>query len=238
MRLCVRKRPAPTSGNRGTISHVKKDTTWCTINIDTKGGKVVVQQRWQYVWRLESTRMNRWTHVEQQKFHARATRAIWNAWSNRAMLKVEGTSEFAKRFRGREVPVFMDIRWVNAKPHWTVYVTKAAKKSKPPSNVGWAVRQIYLDTNDFMEREECFGPPKDICVAQMPVVHEFGHAMGNIGGLHGGYSDEYDERSLFSEDVASIMNRGDELRARHFNYMVNELRGTIPDTEFSLGRLQ
>ena len=154
------------------------------------------------------------------------------------MLKVEGTSEFAKRFARGEVPVFMDIRWVSGKPHWTVFVTKAAKKTAPHSYVDWAVRQIRLDTNDFIEREECFGPPKDICVAQMPVVHEFGHTIGNIGGLHGGFSDEYHEGSPFSDDIASILNRGDELRERHFNYLVNELRGIIPDTVFSLGRLQ
>jgi hypothetical protein len=136
------------------------------------------------------------------------------------------------------VPVFMDIRWVTAKPHWTVYVTKVGKKSVPKSTVGWAVRQIYLDPNDFVEREECFGPPKDLCVAQMPVVHEFGHTLGNIGGVHGGLSDEYNEKSLFSGDLASVMNRGNELRARHFNHMINELSGMVPDTVFSLGRLQ
>jgi len=132
----------------------------------------------------------------------------------------------------------MDVRWVTAKPHWTVYVTKVGKKSVLESTVGWAVRQIYLDTNDFVEREECFGSPKDLCVAQVPVVHEFGHTLGNIGGVHGGASDEYDERSLFSGDVASIMNRGDELRARHFNHILDELRETLPDTVFSIGRLQ
>jgi hypothetical protein len=49
---------------------------------------------------------------ERQAFHARADRAIWNAWSNRAMLAVEGTSEFAKR----DIAVFMDIRWVMQSP--------------------------------------------------------------------------------------------------------------------------
>jgi len=220
------------------MSHVTKELPWCSIDIDTVAGKIVLLERWQYVWLLESGRTKRWTPAERQSFHRRASRAIWNAWSNRAMLKVEGTSEFAKRWARREVPVFMDVRWVTAKPHWTVYVTKVGKKSAPKSTVGWAVRQIYLDTNDFIEREECFGPPKDLCVAQIPVVHEFGHTLGNIGGVHGGLSDEYDDRSLFSEDVASIMNRGNDLRARHFNHLLDELRGTVPDTAFSLARVQ
>lgn len=221
------------------MSHVTKDVPWCAIDIDTKAGKVVMQQRWQYVWLLQSTRMTRWTHPEKQRFHARADRAIWNAWSNRAMLKVEGKSEFAKRFRGHDIPVFMDIRWVLARPHWTVQVTKTSNKNVfLKSRVGWSARVIELDTNDFAEREKCFGPPKDLCVTQIPVAHEFGHTLGNIGAVHKGRSDEYNEKSLFSEDLASMMNRGNELHDRHFNHMLSEFGGMVPDTVFSLGRLQ
>ena len=89
-------------------------------------------------------------------FHARAEREIWNAWSNRAFLKVEGSSEFAKRHRGREIPVFMDIRWVLGKPHWTVKVTKISKNQLVRSIVYWTPREIHLDSNDLSSRETCF----------------------------------------------------------------------------------
>jgi hypothetical protein len=220
------------------VAHVTKETSWCTIDVDTTKGRIVVVERWQYVWKLGTPRMTRWTIEERRAFHARADRAIWNAWSNRAMLAVDGTSEFAKRFSKRDIPVFMDIRWVIAKLHWTVQVTKVDKTTFLTSRVGWSVRQIELDTNDFREREICFGPPKDICAAQIPVAHEFGHTLGNIGRVHKGRSDEYDAKSLFSEDVASMMHRGNELRDRHFNHLLNELRGMVPDAEFSLNRLQ
>ena len=220
------------------MSHVTKDTSWCTIDVDAKKGKIVLVERWQYAWKLGTPQMTRWTLPERQAFHARADRAVWNAWSNKAMLKVEGSSEFAKSLSGRDIPVYMDIRWVTAKPHWTALVTKVGKETFKRSRVTWSIRQIELDTNDFKEREECFGPPKDICVAQIPVAHEVGHTLGNIGRVHKGRSDEYDPLSLYSEDVASMMHTGNELRSRHFNHLLDELQGMIPDTVFSVGRLQ
>ena len=32
------------------MSHVTKQLPWCTIDIDTKAGKIVLQERWQYTW--------------------------------------------------------------------------------------------------------------------------------------------------------------------------------------------
>lgn len=220
------------------MSHVTQDTTWCTIDIDTTTGKVLVLERWQYAWLLHSPRMTRWTLPEKQKFHARAEAEIWNAWSNRAHLRVEGSSDFAKRFSGREIPVFMDIRWVLAKPHWTVKVTKVPKDQVVRSVVYWTPREIHLDSNDFSTRETCFGPPKNACVNQVPVAHEFGHTMGNIARIHRERDDEYEATSPFVDDVHSIMHRGSGLRERHFDHLLTELYDLIPDTVFSMGRLQ
>lgn len=223
------------------MSHVTQDTSWCTIDIDTTAGKIVLLERWQYVW-LGSPR---WTLAEKQAFHARAEREIWSAWSNRAHLRVEGSSEFAKRFRGREIPVFMDIRWVIGKPHWTVQVTRLPKGQIVRSRVRWTPRMIILDSNDFTNRQTCFGPPKNVCVNQIPVAHEFGHTIGNIGRVHGQASDEYDDgtdgskkRSPYIDDVHSLMHRGNTLRERHFEHLMTELYGLIPDTSFAVGRLQ
>lgn len=215
------------------------------LDIDTTAGRIVVLERWQYVWKLESPSMTRWTLGEKQQFHARAEETIWNAWSNRAHLRVEGTSEFAKRFSGREVPVFMDIRWVLAKPHWTVHVTKLPKGKISRSIVYWTPREIHRDSNDFATRETCFGPPKNACVNQTPVAHEFGHAMGNIGTITREASDEYADgltqgtkRSPHVDDIPSMMHRGNQLRERHFEHLMTELHDLIPDTSFSVGRLQ
>ena len=215
------------------MSHVTQDTSWCTIDVDTTNGKIVVLERWQYAWRGTP----RWTLAEKQRFHARAEREIWSAWSNRAHLRVEGSSDFAKRFRGREIPVFMDIRWVLGKPHFTVRVTKVAEKVFIQSRVPWDKHTIHLDTNDFVTRTKCFGPNKTQCVSQVPVAHEFGHSLGPVSGGMAN-RDEYRTRSEHYGDINSIMHRGNQLRARHFEQLMTELFELIPETSFSVGRVQ
>jgi hypothetical protein len=56
--------------------------------LDTAAGKVVVLERWQYNWLVEGRSTQRWTLAEKRQFHAEAERQIWNAWSNRAFLRV------------------------------------------------------------------------------------------------------------------------------------------------------
>jgi len=151
---------------------------------------------------------------------------------------VDGTSDFAKRFSGRQIPVFMDIRWVLAEPHWTVNVTKVPKDLVKLSRVDWTARVITLDTNDFATRTECFGLDRSICVSQVPIAHEFGHTIGNIGSIHREREDEYKLTSRYVSDFHSIMHRGNQLRERHFAHLLTELYELIPDTEFTLGRVQ
>ena len=219
------------------MSHVTLEASWCTIDIDTEAGKVVVIERWQYVWNVASARVPRWTLAEKRTFHARAEREIWNAWSNRAHLKVEGSSDFAKRFRGREIPVFMDIRWVLAKPHWTVEVMKIPDDGFIRSKVPWGSQTIRLDTNDFKTRTTCFGADKPLCVSQIPIAHEFGHTLGSVRDAMANL-DEYRKQSEHGADVHSIMHRGSQLRDRHFEQLLTELYDLIPETSFSVGRLQ
>lgn len=219
------------------MGHVTHEASWCTLDIDTEAGKVVVLERWQYVWMLQSPRMSRWTLAEKQRFHARAEREIWSAWSNRAHLKVEGSSDFAKRFRGREIPVFMDVRWVLGKPHWTVKVTKVPEDDFIKSRVPWGAQTIYLDTNDFKARTTCFGPNKTQCVSQVPIAHEFGHTLGSVRDAMANL-DEYADWSEHRADTRSMMHRGNELRDRHFEQLLTELYDLIPDTSFSVGRVQ
>ena len=219
------------------MSHVTKDVPWCTIDIDTAAGKVVVLERWQYNWLVEGRSTQRWTLAEKRQFHAKAEREIWNAWSNRAFLRVSGTSEFAKRFFGRPTPVFMDIRWVLSKPHWTVNVMKVAKGAVWNSGTSWWGRTLNLDSNDVKPRTRCVGPTKqEVCTDQIPVAHEFGHSIANVDAYDRG--DEYERGSRHESDTRSIMNRGIELRSRHFDGLLSELSVMIPDTSFAVDRLQ
>lgn len=218
------------------MSHVTKEVPWCTIDIDTAEGKIVLLERWQYTWVVLPPAL-RWMPGEMQNFHQRAERQIWAAWSNRAFLSVVGTSPFARRFSGRSVSVTVDIRRVLAKPHWNVSVRKVVGDVFIQSAVDWWQRRIRLDSNDFEPRIQCLGPPKVTCGSQVPVAHEFGHTIGNVGAFARG--DEY--RSSKSDhflDVGSIMHFGMQLRKRHLDQLLMELNDMMPDTTFAVDRLQ
>jgi hypothetical protein len=218
------------------MSHVTKEVPWCTIDVDTAEGRVVLLEKWQYTWLVDARSTARWTLTEKQEFHRRVDREIWAAWSNRAFLQVTGASEFAKRFSGRMVPVYTDVRWVLAKPHWTVMVTKTDKGKNPRSSTNWWARKITLDSNDVTVRTRLLGPSKDIIVSQVPVAHEFGHTIGNVAPYARG--DEYESDSDHTADIQSIMNRGVQLRVRHFDQILMDLNGMIEGTTFAVGRLQ
>ena len=211
------------------MAHVVHDTNWCVIDIDTTAGRVLLQQRWQYTWAVRPG-VAAWTVAEQRDFHRRADLAIWAAWSNRASLRVTGRSAVARRHHS--VPINLDIRWVTARPHWRVTVTKVPSGTFLPSSVTWTARTISLDTNDFATRSICRGTPR-VCTTQVPVAHEFGHAAGNTVTL--GRGDEYRAGHAHFGDQGSIMHSGHQLRSRHFRTILDEMNGMIPDTRFSVG---
>lgn len=213
------------------MGHVVKDTPWCVIDIDTTAGRVFLQQRWQYTWAVQPP-LATWSPTEQRDFHNRADREIWAAWSNQARLNVTGSSAFAGRFSGRPITLNLDIRGVNATPHWKVTVTKIPPNQFKTSSVVWATRTISLDTNDFSTRTICYGTPKS-CTNQVPVAHEFGHAAGNTSTK--GRGDEYKKSHPHRGDQASIMHSGNQLRSRHFRTIIDELSTMIPGTVFAVG---
>jgi len=192
------------------MGHVVRETAWCTIDIDTRIGRVFLQERWQYIWKVQPG-LAAWTSDEKRDFHQRADRSIWAAWSNRASLGVVGKSDFAKRFSRRRIPINLDIRWVVAKPHWTVTVTKIPAGQFRKSKVEWASRTVSLDTNDFKTRSICTGTPK-VCTTQVPVAHEFGHTVGNTVVF--GRGDEYKSSSPHRGDQGSILHCFNNFSAR------------------------
>lgn len=212
------------------MAHVTSKLPWCDIDIDTSRGTVFLQQKWKYNWLLGSG-VTAWTATEKKSFHNRADKYIWNSWSNRVTLKVNGGSSFAGRFRTGGLILNLDIRWVTLGEHWKVNVTKLTPGVFQRSNVHWNTRIINLDTNDFNVRTNCIGTPS-VCHRQTPVTHEFGHAAGNTVVL--GRGDEYPASSPHSGDHASIMNIGSQLRQRHFRTIIDELNKMIPGTTFSV----
>lgn len=212
------------------MAHVTKELPWCVIDIDTLTGRVFLQQRWKYTWLLRPP-MTAWTATERSAFHSNADKAIWASWSNKAKLKVVGTSAFAKKFIGKGLPINLDIRRVTSGHHWTVNVTKVNPSTFVTSNVRWASRIINLDTNDFQTKNftHTTAPLKTI---QYAVSHEFGHAAGNTSTL--GRGDEYKTGHAHFSDHGSIMHSGNQLRARHFQTILDEMNKMIPGCTFSV----
>lgn len=214
-----------------SMGHVTRETNWCSIDIDTALGRVFLQERWQYQW-LVAAGQTAWTLEQKRNFHNRADRAIWAAWSNRIKLRAAGASPFATRFNHRDIPINVDIRWVTARPHWNVNVTKIAPGAFATSSVQWTARIITLDSNDTNLRTFTGAAAGRPTTTQMPVAHEFGHALGNTSVL--GRGDEYVAGSTNVADNASIMNVGHGLRVRHFRTIIGELDQMIPGTTFSV----
>jgi hypothetical protein len=212
------------------MGHIVKQLPWCELDIDTDAGHVFMQQRWNYTWRVAPGQPP-WTATEKSDFHKQADKHIWASWSNRTTLSVSGSSSFAKKHKTKGVAINVDIRRVTAKEHWNVEVLKIAPKGFRTSHIIWSTRHIKLDTNDFNARVNCVGTPR-VCHKQVPVAHEFGHTAGNTVVL--GRGDEYKASSPHVKDRSSIMNIGDQLRARHFQTIIDELNKMIPGTSFSV----
>lgn len=207
------------------MGHVTRDTMRTSIDVDTITGQVFTQQRWQYTW-IAAPGQPAWNYKEQKFFHRRADLMVWNIWSNRAKFAVTGSSDFATRFAGRELPVNFDIHWALERPHWNVQVIKVPPGTMShPTRVEWTGRQIFLCTEDFETTRHSGGI----------IAHEFGHSMGNTGVL--GRGDEYRPTSPHHGDTASVINTGRELRNRHFRTVIEELNHMIPDTRWSVASL-
>lgn len=61
---------------------------------------------------------------------------------------------------------------------------------------------------------------------------------GTLAGTVGERDDEYRLTSPYVADFHSIMHRGNQLRERHFAHLLTELYELIPDTVFTMGRIQ
>ncbi len=210
------------------MAHVVKDTKWCVIDIDTIKGFIFFQQRWAYHWTVKASipPLSAWTYKEKKAFHDKIDNLLWRIWSYRVHMKVNGISDFAKRFQGKKILINLDVKWVTKDEHWNVEVQKIPAGQFKTSSVDWTTRQIKLDSNDTIPRigESMKG--------QVPVAHEFGHAIGNTTIL--GRGDEYKSTSPHVKDFDSIMNVGNQLRDRHFRTIRDELNKMILNTTLTV----
>lgn len=207
------------------MGHIVKELDWATIDIALDGSLIFVRLDWMYNWKIRNG-LTPWTLSERRAFHRQADIAVWGGWSKRVHVRATGTSSVAKRLSSTAIPVNFDIRWVLKKPHWTVEVTKIPRNSFKRSSVAWKNRKINLDSEDTKMRKDR---------QQVPVAHEFGHAIGNTVVL--GRGDEYNSGHEHKTDTKAMMNVGRELRPRYFRTLIEELNKMIPGVTFSVNKV-
>lgn len=210
------------------MSRFVKKTDRMDVFIEESSKQVLVQQKWRYNW-LNSIGTSRWTLPQKTNFHDRVDKLIWSKWGEKISIKVRGTSVFAIANRNSIFKLFFDVKWVIAGEHWNVNVTKIPKGKNVVSNTVWNTRVINLDTQDTVLTYK--NTKNNVNHYQFPVVHEFGHAVGNsifaASGMHG---DEYNIANNI--DYFSVMNIGNELRKKHADYIISQLNTMIPNTTF------
>ncbi len=207
----------------------KKDTERMELMINSYSNQILIRQRWKYNW-LTKSAMSSWVYSEKRSFHNQLDTIIWNKWGGKFKLRTKGTSDFAKQYNQQNLIVQFDVEWVTSNPHWTVNVTKIPDGTFERSNVRWNAREINLDTEDNELTKK--GKFNSVDYYQIPVVHEFGHAIGNVFTHGVGNPDEYNKTSTFFSDKLSVMNVGSTLRERHLNFVIKELNTMVFDTTF------
>jgi len=207
------------------MAHVVREVTWGIIDIVVDEGRIFFQERWQYNW-LTSPGEKAWTLDEKRKFHHGVDNQIWKFWSNKVKFATTGKADFAKKHP--RVPINFDVRWVLAKPHWTVNVRKLPAGSTPTtliSNVDRPKLEINLDSADLASYTPTNAAGKSHKFFAVP--HEFGHTFPGV-------DDEYVAGAADLADTDSMLNIGDQIRARHLKPMLDELNKMIPGCTFAV----
>lgn len=200
-------------------------------------GNITVQQKWKYEWVVPTASTGQklfppWTLKEKRAFHQSCDESIWEYWSHRFFLCVDGDGSFARKFKDKPLPLNFDVRWVTAQEHYTCYATKGDHRYLPIHNREFVSgRKIYLaaDSNEMRFNNKLRGginanTPQGM---QNPTAHEFGHSMG----LN---PDEYKPVSVHYDDLNSMMHSGWALRGRHIKRVMDQLNGLTKDMFFSI----
>jgi hypothetical protein len=197
------------------------------ITLDLSSGYIFVQQKWRYNW-IDESGKNPWTLQEKRDFHNKADQLIWKFWSSKAYAFMTGNTALAQRYRGSKFKINLDIKWVIGREteHWNIDVYKVPVGVFRGSFVRWANRQIELDSQDTIPRTDLLN--------QVPVTHEFGHTFRHSGSSNYGTLDEYPDTSPHAADRYSIMNRGTEVRNRHYDYLKQQLNLLLPSASFNI----
>jgi hypothetical protein len=225
---------------------VRRETSWCTIYLNTTSGNVHVVQRWLYQFTV-APGLPPWTDDEKTNFHYALTSAVGGTWDSQTpvgnspdpivqqiinllrkpsnvRIGVSGTGAVAQRFSSTGLDVDFDIVLTSTSPQWRVTLQKLTQWAH--SQVDWTARTIQLNSLGNNPRGACQAGPGAACVPTGFVTnrHEFGHTLQN--------DDEYTVSSPSRSDLGSIMNIGTGVRPRHLSFVTTQLNSMVPGCVF------
>lgn len=214
----------------------KKNTPYFAITLDLEKNQLTIMQRWKYSW-TNTPDTSKWKYSESKDFHHKVDRLIWSVWGSRFELRVAAGSKIPVNYRPGRIITYFDIKWVlDANAHWSVNVTKIKPGSFQQSYIRWDTREIKLDTEDA--RETLKYHQGAVRHYQYGVTHEFGHTIGNVTYTPSGHGDEYKAESVWTNDFPSIMNRGNELRQRHLDFIRQTINSMVPGMKFEISHVR
>lgn len=209
------------------------------VVLDTEKKEIEVTQFWHFRFRLHPTlwRKARYlNHAERTAFKSKVKKVIQRLWDNKVGLElVSATDPKLLPYAGTVFNIRIHIQEANIEQaaHWKVSVMMIPKGGNEMDSVNWINRTITINTESTKQHQ---GPSEnDMWVKQYPVAHEFGHAFGNATRLEciGMTADEYNLDNPYFYDEGSIMNVGNYVRKRHYEYIRYVLEKLVmPGTEF------
>lgn len=214
------------------------ETERMNIVLDTETEEIEVTQTWAYFFRPYPKTLGtapELDHKHQAFFKAKVQRLIQRLWDNKVGLKLVRTKnpEF-RPYVGTVFNIRICIQEVSMEraAQWLVGVVNVPAGAPSEGMVQWPNRTISITTE---ATKNVLQPDRDgRNIRQIAAVHEFGHAFGNASALHsiGMTADEYHKSSPHFSDIDSVMNSGNSVRERHYEYIRHVLELIMPGSVF------
>ncbi len=222
---------------------------------------------YQFIKEGKYKQLDDWTDKEKKWFQKEAEKQIIKRWHKKCTMEASGKSDFARYFKGTEFKVEISLRVVSSGGHWTCVARKVPKGEESPSDVDYSKQIINLDINDDrvdkhskikpmtkeekekllkkLEKKNEKREEKGKDRKQLPrktfkrdvIAHEFGHTIGLVAGQGKDITrDEYGS-GPYLNDRKALMNYGNQLRARYFDFVIRELNEIISQTSFRVTKV-
>lgn len=218
---------------------IVRNTEHMDLVLDTDKSELTIIQRWKCDFLTIGRHAGRWTEMDELTFLYNARKIINSTWGNKAYVQTSFGcfSDFAMAHCRKKFIINPQISFIEADPHWTVKIFKARPGGVDEDQawVSWTSREMYLTSEAILQFRHMEHGDDDTPGAQYHIVgHEFGHTLGNVDYLKSGSGDEYYPGHPKEHDRLSVMNKGSEIRTRHFRHIKKVLKQMCPDTDFTV----